>query len=110
MGQWTLPTYIGGGYLTLLVACLIVFAVRGKDPNSTTLDTIDYIGMIVLSPIYIVVQSCKWMYHNYPWLIQTIIAKVANAFKVILDCARNVLNRFISFVYRFLLKFVQNFI
>jgi len=91
-GMWL--TWIGGCYLTLLVACVIVFAVRGKDPNSTELDYIDYIGMIILAPIYIVVNSSRWLYKNFPWLL-------SKALETFLKCIRSIVNA-IESVIRFI--------
>jgi len=57
------------GYIGILSGVMILLGLR---PQADTLDTFDYIGMVVLTPFYVVVQSLKWLQNNYVWLIDRI--------------------------------------
>ena len=92
---------IGVVYVALLVGCLIMFAVRGRDPtipvDSNTLSLIDkaldYSAMVLLAPVYICVETSKYLYRNYPVLIPRFFNFVCRCVLRGIDAVASVLRR-----------------
>ena len=68
--------FLGISYLGALLTSILAsnyFKQKNNNENDTNLNLIDYISMILLSPIYLCTESVKWIYRNYPSLKNLLI-------------------------------------
>lgn len=60
-------------YATSLVALLTIVACRGKPVDDNSTDFIEWTSMILMSPIFIIIEGSKWCYHNHALILQNAI-------------------------------------
>ena len=100
-------------YVALLSICAIRFSVQNKTANDPY-DAMDYIAMMLLSPIFIVHKMYVWMINNWKWLLFEHIPKIISRFSksVIRYCKwiySNVIMKVFTFV-RDVIKFCNKLI
>ena len=67
--------YFISTYVVLLSVCAIRFSTQNKTVNDPY-DTLDYVAMVLLSPIFVIHKMYTWMTNNWEWLLFTYIPNV----------------------------------